>query len=223
MVKSLVLRILAVVSGFLGMAILSYTLYPLARYELYAQERYSPLLSPIPDSERMPDVSSEYDLTLASNWFPGGAKHEEFVTSKVNYYSISIPKLKINKKTVSIGGEDLAQSLIQYPGTALPGKKGNTVIFGHSILPIFYDPDNYLAIFSTLPSLIKGDKIEVDYDGISYIYRVSDMFEVEPSALEVLEQGDSTEVLSLITCVPPGHPLKPRRLIVRAKLSPLEK
>jgi len=49
------------------------------------------------------------------------------------------------------------------------------------------------------------------------------MFEVEPSALEVLEQGDSTEVLSLITCVPPGHPLKPRRLIVRAKLSPLEK
>lgn len=218
--KRIVLKILAAATGFLGMAILSYTIYPLAAYDLTARQNYPTLLSPLPDSERLQDFSSEYDLTLASNWFVGGAKKSEFSASEISYYTISIPKLKIENATVAIGGEDLNKSLIQYPGTALPGKPGNTVIFGHSILPIFYDPKDYLAIFSTLPTLKKGDEVQVNYDGISYKYRVSDMFEVMPADLEVLEQSASDSYLSLITCVPPGHPLKPRRLVVRAKIVP---
>jgi len=219
--KSIFLKILAVVSGFLGMAVLSYTLYPLASYELTAEENYPTLVSPLPEDERLPDLSSEYDLTLASNWFVGGAKKEDFTPSKVSYYTISIPRLKIENATVAIGGEDLSKNLIQYPETALPGKAGNTVIFGHSILPIFYNPKDYLAIFSTLPTLRKGDEIEVNYDGITYKYEVSDMFEVMPQDLEVLEQNSSQSYISLITCVPPGHPLKPRRLVVRARLIPI--
>ncbi|OGM15890.1 hypothetical protein A2V56_05200 [Candidatus Woesebacteria bacterium RBG_19FT_COMBO_42_9] len=218
--KSTALKILATLSGFLGMAILSYTLYPLADYELTARQSYPTLLSPLPDSERFPDLSSEYDLTQASNWFPGGAKKEDFVASQVSYYTISIPRLKIENATVAIGGEDLSKSLVQYPGTALPGKNGNTVIFGHSILPIFYDPKDYLAIFSTLPTLKKGDKIEVNYDGVTYKYQVTDLFEVLPDELDVLTQDSSNSYISLITCVPPGHPLKPRRLVVRAKIVP---
>lgn len=218
--KRIIVRLLAGVSGFLGMAILSYTLYPLATYELSSKGVKSPLLSPLPDTERLADLSSEYDLTLASNWFPSGSEKEEFTLSKVSYYTISIPKLRIENATVGIGGEDLKKTLIQYPGTALPGKAGNTVIFGHSILPIFYDPKDYLAIFSTLPTLSNGDVIEVSYDGIVYKYRVESMFEVFPSDIEVLEQDSSNSYISLITCVPPGHPLKPRRLVVRAKIVP---
>src|SRR3989344_1477153 len=218
--KSTALKILATLSGVGGMAILSYTLYPLADYELTARQSYPTLLSPLPDSERFPDLYSEYDLTQASNWFPGGAKKEDFVASQVSYYTISIPRLKIENATVAIGGEDLSKSLVQYPGTALPGKNGNTVIFGHSILPIFYDPKDYLAIFSTLPTLKKGDKIEVNYDGVTYKYQVTDLFEVLPEELDVLTQDSSNSYISLITCVPPGHPLKPRRLVVRAKIVP---
>ena len=218
--KNTILRVLAVLSGFLGMTIVSYTLYPLASYELNAREKYPRLISPLPESERLPDLSSEYDLTLASNWFPDGANKEDFVLSKVSYYTISIPKLGIESATVAIGGEDLAKSLIQYPGTALPGKIGNTVIFGHSILPIFYNPKDYLAIFSTLPTLKKGDKIEINYDGVTYKYQVTDLFEVLPDELDVLTQDSSNSYISLITCVPPGHPLKPRRLVVRAKIVP---
>jgi len=121
---------------------------------------------------------------------------------------------------VAIGGEDLSKSLIQYPGTATPGKRGNAVIFGHSILPIFYNPKDYLAIFSTLPTLKKGDEILVSYDGVSYKYLVEDMFEVLPTDIEVLEQNTSDSFLSLITCVPPGDPRKPRRLVVRARIVP---
>jgi len=218
--KNLALKILASLLGFAGMAIISYVLYPIASYELSAREKYPELLSPVPEGTGLTDYSSEYDSTLASNWFPGGAKKEEFSPSNISYYTISIPKLKIDAATISVGGEDLSKNLIQYPGTALPGKIGNTVIFGHSVLPIFYDPKNYLAIFSTLPSLKKDDEISINFDGITYEYKVDNMFEAMPADLEVLDQDTSQSYLSLVTCVPPGHPLKPRRLVVRAKMIP---
>jgi len=119
-------------------------------------------------------------------------------------------------------GNDLAKSLVQYPGTSLPGKRGNTVIFGHSILPIFNNPKDYMAIFSKLPTLVKGDEIEVNYDSINFKYRVEALFEVRPTDIQVLEQDDSDSFLSLITCVPPGDPRKPKRLIVRARIVPPE-
>ena len=159
------------------------------------------------------------DYTQASNWFQGVNKND-FISSKIEYYTISIPKLKIDSATVAIGGEDLSSHLIQYPGTALPGKHGNSAIFGHSILPIFYDPKNYLAIFSLLPTLKKGDDIYINYDGISYVYRVESMFEVLPTDIQVLDQDSSDSFLTLVTCVPPGDPGQPRRLVVRARVVP---
>jgi len=149
-----------------------------------------------------------------------GSNKKNFVASKISYYTISIPKLRIKNATVAIGGEDLSKNLIQYPGTALPGRDGNAVIFGHSILPRFYDPKDYIAIFSTLPTLNKGDEIEVNYDGVSFLYRVTDMFEVLPTDIQVLEQDVSDSYLTLVTCTPPGDPRDPKRLIVRAKVVP---
>ena len=116
----------------------------------------------------------------------------------------------------------MSQSLIQFPDTALPGKVGNTVIFGHSILPIFYNPENYLAIFSTLDKLDKGDEVIVDYDGIRYKFTVENLFEVSPNDIQILEQDSSSSYLTLVTCSPPGDPRKPKRLIVRARLTPVD-
>jgi len=165
-------------------------------------------------------TANNLDYTQASSWFPGAAKKEDFTASKVTFYTIDVPKLKIKGATVAIGGEDLSQHLIQYPGTALPGKRGNSVIFGHSILPIFYNPKNYISIFSMLPTLKTGDEIDVNYDGISYTYRVEQMFEVLPTDIQVLDQDSSDSFLTLVTCVPPGDPGNPKRLIVRARVVP---
>lgn len=114
------------------------------------------------------------------------------------------------------------KNLIQFPGTALPGKIGNSVIIGHSILPQFFDPENYLSIFSTLPRIRKNDEVFVNYDGVAYKYVVQDLFEVKPDDIQIMEQNSAGSFLTLVTCTPPGHPLKPRRLIVRAGLVPVE-
>ncbi len=197
-----------------GVGMLLFTLFPIVSYEMKNRNSFSGLLSPIVEEDV--DIFYEQDYTKASNWFVGGAKREDFSLPKVSFYNLSIPKLGIEDAVVAIGGENLDEHLIQYPGTALPGQIGNAVIFGHSILPRFYNPKNYLSIFSLLPTLEKGDSIFVVYDGIEYMYKVEDMFEVTPNDIQVLEQNR----LTLVTCTPPGDPRKPKRLIVRARIVP---
>ena len=136
----------------------------------------------------------------------------------MSFYTVTIPKLKIENAVVAIGGEDLSKNLVQYPGTALPGKNGNAVIFGHSILPIFYNPKNYMSIFSTLPTLKEGDEIFISFDGVTYKYQVEELFEIFPTDIQILEQNPSDSFLTLVTCVPPGDPRNPKRLIVRARV-----
>lgn len=217
--QKLILKISAIVCAISGIIILTYVFYPIVSYEGVSRQKYPSLLSPVVESKGV--SLEETDLTRASNWFVGGVDRDSFASSRVSFYTLSIPSLEIENATVAIGGEDLSENLIQYPGTALPGKRGNSVVFGHSILPQFYNPEDYLAIFSTLPTLDKGDLIEINYDGISYEYEVEDMFEVLPTDIQVLEQNSGDSFLTLVTCVPPGHPLKPKRLIVRARILPL--
>lgn len=224
MTQKTILRLSAIVSGISGVIILIGVIYPIVSYNYIYPKNYTKLISPVSQNGtglvKAATGSQTVDYTQASNWFAGGATKEDFVASNVKYYTISIPKLKIDHAAVAIGGEDLTQHIIQYPGTALPGKRGNAVLFGHSILPIFYNPKNYLSIFSLLPTLSKGDQITVDYDGISYTYQVEEMFEVLPTDIQVLDQDSSDSFLTLVTCVPPGDPGNPKRLIVRARVVP---
>ena len=209
MKRNIFLKVIAIIWAISGVVILAGVIWPIVSYQTFSKGGGQDLLNPV------------VDLTKASNWFVGGEESSAFSQSKVSYYNLSISKLKIKDAVVAIGGEDLSKSLIQYPGTALPGKKGNSVIFGHSVLPIFYNPKDYISIFSTLPTLKIGDDILINYDNIFFKYRVESMFEVYPTDIQVLQQDNSDSFLTLVTCVPPGDPRKAKRLIVRARVVPL--
>ncbi|NCN59184.1 hypothetical protein COX03_02075 [Candidatus Woesebacteria bacterium CG22_combo_CG10-13_8_21_14_all_39_10] len=209
MKKNIFLKVIAIIWAISGIVILAGVIWPIISYQTFSKESDQDLLNPVSDS------------TKASNWFVGGEESSAFSQSKVSYYNLSISKLKIKDAVVAIGGEDLSKSLIQYPGTALPGKRGNSVIFGHSVLPIFFNPKEYISIFSTLPTLKIGDDILVNYDNVSFTYRVESIFEVYPTDIQVIQQDNSDSFLTLVTCVPPGDPRKAKRLIVRARVVPL--
>jgi sortase A len=186
-----------------------------------------------------PQTSSNnnIDYTKASNWFvspvvsdsasPPDSTLEGYADldselsptptpQPINSFNLSIPSLGINNALVTVNGEDLSKSLIHFPGTALPGQYGNSVIFGHSTLPQLFNPTNYLTIFATLPTVKIGADIFVKIDQIKYTYRISRMYEVKPQDTWVLKQTYDTKTLKLITCVPPGTKLK--RLVVEADL-----
>lgn len=204
-----------------GMVLIFNAALPIVGYEVFSSPRFkkTELLSPVSPPGKVQGAKLAYplDLTKASNWFTDDYSTDTEAAS-VKYYTLSIPKLGVSRATAEIGGEDLSKNLIHYRGTALPGRPGNAVIFGHSILPQFFNPENYLSIFSTLPKLKLGDEVNITYDGVSYTYQIEDMFEVQPSDIQVLEQRYDDSYVTLITCVPPGTYL--RRLVVKGRLVP---
>lgn len=166
----------------------------------------------------MGEINTDY--TQLNNWFTQNSNPKNITStlkhSNSNFYQLSIPSLKINDANVIVGGTDLKKSLIQYPQTALPGQAGNAVIFGHSVLPQFFNPKSYFTIFSTLFKLKQGDEIYVNFDNIKYKYLVEEMFEVLPTDLSILEQRFDGRYLTIVTCSPPGTYI--RRLIIKAKI-----
>lgn len=159
------------------------------------------------------------DFTQANLWFPTKPQGNVALNLNVKKYTLSIPKLNIKDATVTVGGDDLAKSLVHYLPQSLPGEYGNVVIFGHSTLPQLYNVKDYKTIFTYLPSLEKSDKLYVTVNGVEYEYEVYDMTVVNPDQVSVLEQRTDASYLTLITCVPPGTWWK--RLVVRAKLTSL--
>lgn len=197
----------------LGIATFTTVAYPLLSYQL----TYSPgfqknsLISPNPTFVDEV-VNTSFDYTDASTWFSEVGKSAE--ASSYSVYTLTIPKLGIDHAVVRSDHTDLKQSLIHYVGTALPGNLGNTVIFGHSVLPQFFNPQNYLTIFSTLYRLKPSDTMEIAADGATYTYKISEIYETTPDDLSPLAQVYNGRYLTLITCTPPGTYL--RRLIIKA-------
>ncbi len=171
-------------------------------------------------------VDADLDYTNLSNWFDDqmGANlinRTSLLSRQTGEYLLEIPKLDINNAVVKIGGTDLDESLIQYPGTSLPGKPGAPVVFGHSLLRHFYNPseDNprrYNSIFSTIMTLEPGDRIYLHYGDVKYTYIVQDKSEVKPTDTYILSQDYNSRQLKLVTCVPEGTYL--RRGIITAQL-----
>lgn len=210
----------------MGIFLIGNGILPIVNYQLRYAPGFVKIHRPIPErgmsflfgsSLRASAEEDSKDFTLVSSWFVDQPVFSSSSEITLMYYNLSIPKLKIDNAVVQIGGEDLKKSIIQYPETALPGQFGNTVVFCHSVLPQFFDPENYLTICSTLYKLDKGDEIFVYYDGIEYRYLIEKIFEVNPNDLSVLEQRFDGQYLTMITCTPPGTYL--RRLVVRAKLA----
>ncbi len=164
--------------------------------------------------------SQSVDYSKASNWFPALPATQPS-PSKITHYTLDIPRLNIKNAVVTIAGDDLHESLVQYGGTASPGEFGSPVIFGHSILRQFYNPaitnsNRYMSIFSTIMTLKNGDDIIVNFDGIKYTYKVTDKYEVKPDEVNILQQRFDRQSLKMITCVPEGTYL--RRGIIESQL-----
>jgi len=205
----------------LGSLLLLSAVVPILSFSFRYSTQLSPVVSPLSNAFYNQDsilADTDTDYTHLSNWFVEKTPdlNTTSISSNPQSYSISIPKLNIKDASVVVGGEDLKKSLVHYPNTALPGQLGSGVIFGHSVLPQFFNPKSYLTIFSTLYKLKQGDEIFVNYDNVDYKYIVDDMYEVVPSDLTVLEQRFDGRFLTVITCSPPGTYL--RRLVIKAKI-----
>ena len=123
-----------------------------------------------------------------------------------------IPRIGVDSPvkgvTVDLGNWQVADFAVgHHLGTANPGQAGNMVLAGHR--------DVRGSIFLRLNELQVGDEFRVYTEKEVYRYRVSEISEVAPSAIEVLNPTPDPTA-TLITCTPVGYAT--RRLIIRAKL-----
>lgn len=166
-------------------------------------------------------INTQLDYTNLANWFSQEQINALEENKSSNTFVLEIPRIDILNAIVTDGGTNLDESLIQYPGTADPGKPGAPVIFGHSVLRQFYNPyeknpRRYISIFSKIMTLKPGDEIFIKKDGVTYTYSVSSKTEVKPDDVFILNQNYDSQRLKLVTCVPEGTYL--RRGIVTADL-----
>jgi len=203
----------------IGVLFLLSAVVPILQYQIEYSIKFNQVLSPLSNSFSGAGSilgESGTDFTQLSNWFVDDQSNLSQNIDKKTEYLISIPKLKIKDAVVQVGSLDLKKSLIQYPQTALPGQFGSPVVFGHSVLPQFFNPKSYLTIFSTLYKLKQSDEILINFDSIEYKYLIEEMYEVLPTDLSVLEQRFDGRYLTLVTCTPPGTYL--RRLVIKARI-----
>jgi sortase A len=123
---------------------------------------------------------------------------------------IKIPKINVNKVVVEgVGLPDLKKGPGHYPGTPLPGQKGNAAIAGHRT--------TYGAPFNRVDELEPGDDIYTQTVQGTFRYIVKETKIVAPSAVEVLNDfGDNR--LTLTACHPKYSAAK--RIVIVAELGP---
>ncbi|HOM77650.1 sortase [Patescibacteria group bacterium] len=162
--------------------------------------------------EELPKNEDSQNIELSNkDSGEGQTRHPEF-------FKITIPKLKIEEALVEVNAKTLNpdEALGHYTGSALPGEAGTSFIYGHSVLPWFYNPKNYKTIFSTLDQLETGDLVYIEINGKKLTYAIEGKEILKPNEVDPLREikprflNEST--ITLMTCSPPGTKLK--RLLV---------
>lgn len=135
---------------------------------------------------------------------------DQIFIAKIN---ITAPIIVPSGTTQTELNRALNDGAVLYPGSSLPGQKGEVMITGHSsTYP--WNKTPYGKIFSLLDKLEEGDMISLVYSNTQYDYRVTGKQIVGANEVKIYSADESR--LTLMTCWPIGTSLK--RLVVRAEL-----
>ena len=141
-------------------------------------------------------------------------------TAKSN--SIEIPSLNIEAPIVIAESfekqalvKDLDNGAVYYPGSVLPGEKGQIDILGHSAPP-GWPKIKYDWVFSDINSLKPGDLIVVNFNNKQYTYKVKNTVIIKPGEDLTSENTKENNILNIISCWPPGKDY--RRIAVQSEL-----
>jgi sortase A len=209
----------------IGISIIIYALFPIISWQIYFQPALASqnITISIPRADIVELAKNSFDTTdytKAENWFKDfNLNSNRQNQTDIPFYTLSIPAIKIEEAIVSTIDTDLQKHLVNYQGTAIPGKNGNAVIFGHSTLPQLFNMKDYKTTFANAYKLKNGDLIYAMLNGVTYTYKIFKSMVVEPSDSSALIQDYDNSYLTIVTCTPPGTTWK--RLIIKARLENL--
>lgn len=137
-------------------------------------------------------------------------------------FSIVVPKISAVSRVIKdvdpfnsvIYQKALTKGVAHAEGSALPGQGKNIFLFSHSSVD-FYEASRYNSVFYLLRKIELGDEVLLYYEDEEFKYEVISTQIVEPDDVQYLSSTSDTEMLTLMTCWPPGTTSK--RLIIQAE------
>ncbi|MEN6315898.1 MAG: class D sortase [Clostridiaceae bacterium] len=151
-----------------------------------------------------PEVVSTTTKALEPSSWKGDADNPKV------FARMTIPKIDLVVPVVEgVEKADIKLAVGHVPDTAAPGETGNSAYAGHR-------SHTYGKFFHRLGEVELGDEIIVETKEYKFKYIVTEIFEVNPDEVWVLDDIPEKSVITLITCAPLyGNKY---RLIVRGTL-----
>lgn len=207
-----VLGILLIVAG---ISLIGVTIW--MKYDTYKQQQavldsFKNLAFDVPEGESQNDEATleeeNESIKVENSETKENKKPEKAQLEEGNGIGVlNIPKIDLEIGIIEgVRYEDIKYVVGHFPGTPMPGEKGNFSIAGHRV-------SYFGEAFKDIDKLENGDKVNVTYNGKEYTYEVTDMYEVTPSQTEALEPTkDAT--MTIVTCTIDAK----NRVIVKGKL-----
>ena len=123
-------------------------------------------------------------------------KVEENVYREPYLAVLKIDKINLERGIYSINSKNnnVNKNIQLLKESNLPDKEnGNVIIAGHS-------GNSYKAYFKNLVKLNNGDEARLVYNGKTYIYSLSNSYEVEKTGKVEISRNINKQTLTLITC-----------------------
>lgn len=141
-------------------------------------------------------------------------------TTQSENFTLVIDQLKISAPIIlNVDGNNkaaylsaLESGVAHMANTPLSEQGGNMVIFGHSSY-FSSKPGNFKTVFAKLDKLKVGSQIQIKNPSKTYTYIVIENKVVLPNDISAVRQDKTKQLLTLITCWPPGS-LDKRRVVI---------
>ncbi|MDP2741763.1 MAG: sortase [bacterium] len=180
---------------------------------------YPSIKATLPVDDSLYPNYGENNNSLAQN---DTNKEIEFTyTDKEN--SLEIPAIGISAPIIfskttdkNLIAKDLDKGTVYYPGSVLPGQKGEIMILGHSAPPN-WPKIKHDWVFSKINDLKAGDEIIINLENKQYIYIVKEKAIVKRGEeVTFASSAENFSSLILVSCWPPGKDIQ--RIAVRSSL-----
>ena len=164
-----------------------------------------PLTAPprLPAPSQIAELAPEPEITTTTTEVVVPLAEPTFIPSDsyavepvVEIGTIEIPKIGLVHRAfhgVTLNNIDHGPS--HWPGTAVPGQRGNTVFAGHRV--------THSHPFRNIDQLEPGDEVIFAIQNVRSVYRVTGSMVVEPEAVWIADQT-SEPTGTLYACHPPG-------------------
>lgn len=131
---------------------------------------------------------SEESGTISSN-------NNNTVDYSVYFGVLEIPKIRLKRGFYNVDSKynNIDQNVTMVQGSTMPDVGGNLILMAHS-------GNAYVSYFAYLYKLEVGDECYIIYNGQSYHYIITNIYDVEKNGVVNIEANPSKTSLTLITC-----------------------